>query len=598
MPRQSALRSEVVSAPPKALYASARNYSIGRSERKGPRVSQTSDRGWQEAVWDFYDIVPEYRFAVSWVGNLLSRAELLVTKGRVPTQDPVAIEAMANLFGGVEGQREMLRLLGVHFTAVGEAFIIGVPASRDEHDDWIVAAATEVSQSGDGARITVSGEQIDEDALVIRLWKPHPRRNRQSDCPSRAVIPVLSELVALTQHVAAQVDSRLAGAGVLLLPSEMELPTRTQTRTTPEGEDEVAIELSGPEGFAQVLSDTMGTSIADRKSASRLVPVILQGPGEYLDRVKLIQFWSGLDENAKPLREEAIRRLALGMDMPPETLTGTADVNHWGAWQIEEAAIKAHTEPLLDVICSAITDGYLRPYLEAEGVADFEDYDIVADTTQLRMRPNRSKEAIELYDRAQLSGQAVLRENGFDPSMDAMTDTERVGWFIQKVAQGSTTPEIVAEALRHLGVQIADPEPAPPAEERPVRSLEDHPRREPPDTQDSAAAASLDPLVSAAEVMVFRALERAGNKLKSRFGTPVDIPAVKLYLSVPTLSRAECEDLLTDAWSCVGGLGYNAQLERVLQEYTIGLLRLSKAHEREALSRHLSLSYTAVGAAA
>jgi hypothetical protein len=587
----------VVSAPPKALYASAKNYSIGRSERKGPRVQQNQPREWQEAIWDFYDVVPEFRFAVSWVGNLLSRAELVVHKNGVPTTDATATEAMANLFGGTEGQREMLRLLGIHFTAVGEAFIIGVPESKDQHDEWMVAAATEVRQRGEDGPVLVSDDELPGDALVIRLWKPHPRKAKQSDCPSRAEMSTLAELVGYSQHAAAQIDSRLSGAGVLLLPSEMELPTRTQTGITTDGDENVALELSGPEGFAQVLSDTMGASIADRKSASRLVPVILQGPGEYLDKVKLIQFWTGLDEAIRPLREAATVRLATGMDMPPEILTGTGDVNHWGAWQIEEAAIKAHTEPLLDVICSAITEGYLRPYLDAEDVEDWEDYDIVADTSELRMRPNRSKEAIELYDRAQLSGEAVLRENGFDPSVDAMDDKERIEWFIQKVASGQTTPEIVADALRILGVNIAEPAPAAPAEERPIRSLDEHPRRAEPDTQDQAAVASLDPLVTAAEVMVFRALERAGNKLKARFGTPVKIPASQLYMSVPTLSRLECEELLEDAWSCVGGLGYNLQLEKALQEYTIGLLRLSKPHERDALSRHLSLSFTAVTAA-
>jgi hypothetical protein len=605
MPRQSAFRSEVVSAPARAaVYASAKNYSLGRSERKNAvRPQQGNARVWQEAIWDFYDIVPEYRFAVSWVGNLLSRATLLVHKDGVPTQETAAVEAMAGLFGGPEGQAEMLRLLGVHFTAVGEAFIVGIPEGGDHGDDWMIAAASEVTRSaGDNGVWKVGSDELPEDALVIRLWKPHPRKPKESDCPSRAVIPILSELNGLTQHVAAQIDSRLSGAGVLLLPSEMDLPARMQTRgSTVDGEEvaETSVQLSGPEAFAQVLSDTMGTSIGDRKSASRLVPVILQGPGEYLDRVRLVQFWSGLDEAARTLREEAIRRLSLGMDMPPEVLTGTADVNHWGAWQIEEAAIKAHTEPLLDVICGAITEGYLRPYLEAENVPDAASYDIVPDTAQLRMRPNRSKEAIELYDRAELKGEVMLRENGFDPVTDQMTPDERVQWFVQKVASGQTTPDIVAEALRALGVQIAAPADSstPPAQERPVRSLDDHPRREPPDTQNQAAAASLDPLVSAAEVMVFRALERAGNRLKARFGTPIDIPAFKLYLSVPTLSRHECEELLTDAWSCVGQLGYGAPLEKALQEYTIGLLRLSKVHEREALGRHLALSFTAVTAA-
>lgn len=597
MPRQSALRSEVVSAPPRALYASAKNYSIGRSERKPVRSPQDASREWEEVVWDFFDTVPEFRYAVSWVGNLLSRAELVVTKGGDVTTDQVATDAMANLFGGVEGQREMLRLLGVHFTAVGEGFIVGVPAAKDQHDEWMVAAATEVKQSI-GDVITVSGDELPDDALVIRLWKPHPRKPKQSDCPSRAAIPILSEMVALTQHVAAQVDSRLSGAGVLLLPSEMELPTRSQTGIDADGEETTSIQLTGPEAFAQVLSDTMGTAIADRKSASRLVPVILQGPGEFLDKVKLIEFWSGLDANAVELRREAIQRLAIGMDMPPETLVGTADVNHWGSWAIEEAAIKSHTEPLLEVICSAITDGYLRPYLEAEGVADWESYDLIADTAQLRMRPNRSKEAIELYDRGQLSGEALLRENGFDPANDQMGGDEQVQWFLQKVASGQTTPDLVADALRILGVNVSPPSDSPPAEARPVRSLDEHPRRQAPDTEDqAAAAATIDPLAAAAEVMVFRALERAGNKLKARFGTPVKIPASQLYLSVPTLTRTECEELLMDAWAPITQLGYGVALERSLHEYTIGLLRLSKPHEREALARHLSLSFHAVNAA-
>jgi hypothetical protein len=596
MPRFQALRSEVVTSPPRAIYAAARNYSLTRSDRKAPRIQKNLDRQWQEQIWDFYDIIPEFRYAVSWVGNLLSRATLLPYKDGVPTTDPVAVAAMDALFGGVEGQREMLRLLGVHFTAVGEGFIIGVSDAGDAQDSWMIAAATEVSQtSGDDPVVSVGSEKLPADSLVIRLWKPHPRKAKQSDCPSRAVMPILSELNALTQHVAAQIDSRLSGAGVLLLPSEMELPTRVQTGTTDDGNDEkVQIELTGPEGFAQVLSETMGLSISDRSSASRMVPVILQGPGEYLDRVKLIQFWSGLDEAAKPLREEAIRRLALGMDMPPETLTGTADVNHWGSWQIEEAAIKSHTEPLLDVICSSIADGYLRPYLEAEGVEDPEAYDIKADTSQLRMRPNRSKESIELYDRAELSGSAALRENGFDEA-DAMTDDERVKWFVQKVASGQTTPELVAEALRLLGVQVPEPVvEAAPAEVRPTRTLEDHPIRQEPDTKDEAA--SLDPLIAASEVMVFRALERAGNRLKARFGTPVAIPAFKLYLSVPTLSRAECEELLEDAWTCTEELGYTMALQNALNEYVIGLFRLSKPHDRDALARHLALSFTAVSA--
>jgi hypothetical protein len=607
MPRQSAFRSEVVSAPARAaVYASAKNYSLGRSERKNAvRPQQGNARVWQEAIWDFYDIVPEYRFAVSWVGNLLSRATLLVHKDGVPTQETAAVEAMAGLFGGPEGQAEMLRLLGVHFTAVGEAFIVGIPEGGDHGDDWMIAAASEVTRSaGDNGVWKVGSDELPEDALVIRLWKPHPRKPKESDCPSRAVIPILSELNGLTQHVAAQIDSRLSGAGVLLLPSEMDLPARMQTRgSTVDGEEvaETSVQLSGPEAFAQVLSDTMGTSIGDRKSASRLVPVILQGPGEYLDRVRLVQFWSGLDEAARTLREEAIRRLSLGMDMPPEVLTGTADVNHWGAWADrggrDQGAHRA--APGRDLrrhhggLPAALPGGGERP---GRGqLRHRAGHRAAADAAEPVQGGHRAVRPGRAQGRGDAPGERLRPGHRHDGPRRAHQLADRAEARHRADHPGHGR----GGAARDLGVQIAAPADSstPPAQERPVRSLDDHPRREPPDTQNQAAAASLDPLVSAAEVMVFRALERAGNRLKARFGTPIDIPAFKLYLSVPTLSRHECEELLTDAWSCVGQLGYGAPLEKALQEYTIGLLRLSKVHEREALGRHLALSFTAVTAA-
>ena len=37
------------------------------------------------------------------------------------------------------------------------------------------------------------------------------------DSPVRAALPILRELVGLTQHVSAQIDSRLAGAGMLVM---------------------------------------------------------------------------------------------------------------------------------------------------------------------------------------------------------------------------------------------------------------------------------------------------------------------------------------------------------------------------------------------
>ena len=592
MPRStSAFRTQVMSRPaPGVVFASAKTFSIGKAERIPLSGREMSGEEWQRTCWDFYDVVGEYRYAVDWVGNLLSKARLFVTKDGKATSDPAATEALDALFGGADGQSEMLRQLGLHFSVAGEAYIIG--EADQMADEWGVYASTEVKRSTDN-QFTVDGRRIEGKPLVMRIWRPHPRKPNKSTSPSRAVIAILSELERLTRHVAAQLDSRLAGAGIFAMPTEVSFPSMTITNADGTQSQTAA----GAQGFADFLESVMSTAIKNPGRAEAYTPIILQVAGEYLEKLQHITFWTELDKQAIELRVEAIRRLALGMDMPPEVLTGVADVNHWGAWQIDESAIKAHSEPLLAIITSSLTTGYLRYVLEADGMDEDEaqTYAIHADTTMLRMRPNRSREAIELWDRGELSGEAMLRENGFDPKLDKMRPGERRGWLARKVAQGSTTPELVAEALRMLGVDVSPltPEEAdlPPEDEdetqeaRPIRSLVRHPERGVPKNSTTAPPGS--EIVAASELMVFRALERAGNRLKAKGVTvPPGVAAADLYQHVPPLAVNTITDLLVDAWSCTDRFNYGcdpAQLTDILDGYTRTLLSMQVPHSQDVL---------------
>ena len=589
MPRPSGYRSEVLAQPTQmAVYAAAKNYTIGKA-RKGVPVNtgNSSGEGWQDTGWDFYDEIGEYRYAVDWVGNLLSRAVLTVTENGAESTNELAIETMAALFGGPEGQSEMLRSLGIHYTVAGEAFIVGV--DQGDADSWHVIASTEIKRTGDNT-FRIPGMDLDitgNDSLVMRLWRAHPRKPWKANAPTRAVLPILGEINKLTMHVAAQLDSRLAGAGLLILPSEMSFPTMPTTKPRQpanEGDPVQTIAPSGAQGFVDMLIDVMETAIGNRGDASALVPIVLQVAGEYIDKVQHLTFWSELDEHAIELRNEAIRRLALGMDMPPEVLTGIADVNHWGAWQVDESSIKAHSEPLLKAITSALTIGYLRPVLEAEGMSEEEalTFAIGADTSQLRMRPNRSKESIELYEHGELKAETMRRENGFTED-DEPDEEERRKWLIRKVASGSASPEQVEQALQMLGIQIVSEADADNMREtRPDPSIKDHPD---PGIPEEA--------VAAAEQMVFRALERAGNRLKNRLGGKVSerIDAVALYLRMPEITAAEANGLLEDAWASCSwtDLGVEAEaLERVLDAYTTALLVKRAPHDRALLRTYLA----------
>jgi hypothetical protein len=570
----------------KAIVAAARQIAI--SGNKDGNRKPRADVGWQERAWKWYDVIGEFRFACAWVGNVLSRAVLRVYRGDDRQESGDAFEALNSLFGGPEGQKEMFRQLGVQFTVAGEGYIVGEDGGDDVGDKWLVVAASELTKKAEGEwRV---GKKEINDPLIIRLWRPHPRVNDAPDSPSRAVLPVLAEIDGLTKHVAAQIDSRLAGAGILLLPDNISFATTSATTIDAAGDTSNQNVALDP--FLEELMLTMMTAIRNREDPSALVPIILQANGEYLDKVRHLTFSTPLDEQSIELRKEAIRRLALGMDMPPEVLTGTGEVNHWGAWQIEDASIKAHTEPLLQIIVSSLTEGYLWPYLESTGmsVEELHEYHFQVDTSQMRLRPDRSKEALELYDRAVLSSDAVLTENGF-ASSDAMDDRDRQEFYKRKVAGGMTTPELVAAALQMLGVDlptIAISQREHPEAETPT--LLDHPDLGPPDRDARRHRRSEEAAV--AEVIVFRALERAGNRIKSKYKDTIsmgaeNVPPHTLYRFAQRLTPEQVDDVLMDAWSCLGALPPISIPASTLDRYVRDLIETNRPHESRTFQAFL-----------
>lgn len=506
--------------PPNSIVASAVNLTNRRT------VTSAKGKGaeWQTQAWHYFDTVGEFEFVANWTGNLLSRARLYVTKDgkTVPDTDPGAV-ALKELCNSASGKADMLRSFGIHFTVAGEGWLVSWEA--DGKRVWKVVAPQNIQeQSG---RYTIEGEVItDSKPLVVRCWDPHPYRAKESNSPARAALPILNEIEKLTMHVAAQTDSRLASAGIFLIPNEITVASAANGTTT---EQENA---TSAQKFVNEFYRAASASLANPDGPGALVPIVLSAEADYLEKIRNVQFWTPLDENAKDLRAEAIRRLALSLDIPPEVLTGTGDANHWSAWAVDEASIKSHSEPLLRRLCADLTEGYLRYAIEGD-VADVYAYEIVADTSEMRLRPNRSKEASEMYDRGELTAEAMRRENGFEEA-DAPNDAALKVWLLKKLASGSSTPEMMMAALGVLGVDL--PITAPAAdddgrEDRPSPSLEDHPALDPPDVEDIENIARQAALVAAAEQMVFRAMERAGNKMANQFKfTPDGVDPSERYL--------------------------------------------------------------------
>jgi len=427
--------------PLASMVASAKRISSREMKR-------TWASRWQDEAWAMHDEVGELRFVANSLAAAASRARLfgaMVMPGDAepspidpddeddrPDADALEASRIVSALGrNALGRSELIRRAFLNLFMPGDCYLVGLPPGvlHDEGPSelppelalpvtggpsledltWQVMSVSEVQLRQDRVVLNVGDgspiELPEDECLVIRVWRSHPRQWWQADSPVRSNLPVLRELVGLTKHVSATIDSRLAGAGLLVLPQSVEVagaPLDPETAAEQPVSD-----------FVDALLEAMVQPLENRDSAAAIVPLTIKVPDEVVDKVQHIRFDTPFDESAKDLRDEAIRRLALGLDAPAEVLLGLGGTNHWSAWQIDEATTKTHIEPGLALLCDALTTQYLWPALKEAGVDNPERFVVWFDTVELTMRPNRSGEALSLHERGALSDDALRRETGF-----------------------------------------------------------------------------------------------------------------------------------------------------------------------------------------
>lgn len=368
---------------------------------------------WQNEVWAYHDSVGEFNFGVTWLANMLSRVRLRAGKIRLDSDEPeiiskgAAAELMMRLGGGPGGQAQIMKRLTVQLSVPGEGYLVGEEVNGAEQ--WMVRSVDEIrAQSGtyyvvDETSVNTgqNWRPVSTENVVVRVHRPHDRYYHLADSPARSARPILRELELVNRKIVADYLSRLATAGIFKIPDEISFPVREEFE-------------EAPNPFMSEFIAIASEAIAKPGTASAVIPIPISGPAEALKEMGLIDFTLKMDEKIIEKRESVIKRLATKMDMPAEILLGMGDVNHWGAWQLEEGALKTHIAPLAELICDSLTRGYLQPRLEASGEKDFGDWVVWYDMSELALRPDRSTNATEAYDRMELSGAAYRREIGFD----------------------------------------------------------------------------------------------------------------------------------------------------------------------------------------
>lgn len=381
--------------------------------------SDASD-SWQNQIFDYYETVPELRFGISWQAAAASRATLYAATVPADRQHPpvpitnrnhAAVALMNELASTNADQSQLINSMSVNTKLVGQFYLLGRDIAGVRV--WRTASIKEIDRRVDGNYLREGGgwKLLDPNSsTIIPVWMPSPLDHNRPDAPTKALLSTLQELVDLSAHVQATTRSRLAGAGMLLMPNGLNVAAPgTTTGINPVNADPIMAELM----------TAMSASLKNRRDASAIVPIFLKGNPEALDKIRHLTFSTPFDEQVGELRREAVRRVATGLDIPPEILTGMgggsdgSSLNHWTAWQVEEAAIKLAVTPLLSFLCDALTERYLRPALRAMDVPNPERYQVWFDITQLTLRPNRGPEALEAYRLGAISDKALRKALGF-----------------------------------------------------------------------------------------------------------------------------------------------------------------------------------------
>lgn len=450
-----------------ALVASASVEATG--DRRAAMRNRNLRQGWQQEAYAYLDGVGELRYAVQTSANAISRVRLFPALQVDPKAAPVPLsdlgtsevpsavaaaaqEDMDTLNEPGHGLSAMQHVQSISKQVVGEYYVVGLPFDPDTGEEsWSIRSIDELVTDSNGQYWLrdrppgFAGYQDDpvplgDDAFVARCWDQHPRFRALAWSQMRPLLESLEELLLASRMIRSTLRSRIAGAGLLLVPDELELLGVDPTNQDP---------LANP--FFQELTKAMLTPIQSEGDASEVVPLVVRGPGEILKELRHLTLDRPIDQTAMAIRGELIRRIAIGIDWPPELLLGVGDVSHWAQWFVDESTFRYHYEPQAISAVRQWTQGYAQPLLMARGWdgATAEIAEQVVwwyDPGPLLTHPDRTADAINLYDRNVLSDDELLTAAGFNPETDKPSQQD---FLVRLMSKFRTFPPNVVEAIIH-----------------------------------------------------------------------------------------------------------------------------------------------------
>lgn len=575
---------------PESLTASASEIDLKDHAAIAAALKRTEK--WQEQVYNAYDTTPELHNAIDNLADIMSRVTLYaaeVPSGRnnepERTDDEKAVEQMDRL-GTVVEVSQIAKDFTRQALLPGEMFLCGIQpgervrdqAARPNDELWRIYSPFEfqpgepdgvvIKNYKDGVPLHLRESSND---TWIRIWNPHPKVRELANSPLRPMLDTVEELLWWDAAARGRAKSRLNDSGILAIPSNLELPAESEAEKS----------MSGTKRFMKRFFDTIIKTIQNPGSAAAVAPMIVSYPwNEAGDPgIKHIALDRPQDDLIEARTDRSLRRIAGGFPLPVESFFGLSEANDWTGGTIEESKFRENVEPFVLFFVNALTEAWYRPLLTLAGVDEPTKYLVWYDASNLIAHADMPQAADKGIELGMIKDETWRRTRGFDES-DKPSDAElekRLEWM--RALRGKDREEYSrpthdpSDPQKDPNAQPDNPGEHPPKDMPPaplrtkgqqiIRSDASVNGNGHLDIGRRLAEIDNDLLLRLrvmADSQVRRAIERGGNKLKSRANKN---PSLKASLRgcaaeevAPTLGREACialgmTDLFDDAFDSV-----------------------------------------------
>lgn len=402
-------------------------------------ISQV-DKAWSTAAWAYYQSVGPLNYSVNWRSQAMSRIALNIAEV-LPGLEPQVISegpAVEILNQLKWDESAILADASIQLDVPGRGYLVGTE-DKSGQQSWLVYSSDQVRVTRDSRwrfndtplfelhRGGYGWEPLDN-SLVVIIRDADLRYRWRDTSTTKAALTILREIDLYDKEIISSLVSRIANNGILLVPSEVSFPSRES-------------QVDNEDPFVLELIEAAKQAIKDPGSASAAIPLPLRVPAQFIPAFRHLTLSDSITDTVINARREALNILADTLNLPREIVVGMGQSsNHWSAFQISEDAIQLHIKPTAELICGALTSGFLYPQLKAnkESITGPNGGRIVVwyDTSALVMHPDLSSRAVELYDRVEISADALRRETGFTQE-DAPDNSEIREQLLKKVASNA-----------------------------------------------------------------------------------------------------------------------------------------------------------------